>query len=374
MVQLRPSEIRYSQATISTVFDTKSRHPKKPIEDTLIEICDGRQTISNIPSITVCWYKDHWYTTDNRRLWVFKHLEALGKCTTIDVNETERSKVDDRKFNTCNEGISVGFRTPFAPEPSGDWYKKAKSLLIDMNDRLSQSTSKSGKEGDSPECELKTDTSSESDSIISNSQDPGEEFNSDLEYSNSNGSGVGIPKTETQEDSTINICSPDNVDNSSLDPLDECNENTDRKDAINGKLQSDDVPTSNDAETGKIDLSSDGPIAELYREHHSKQNQTEQIGIQQNVNDQFDQDQSPNNEDFVRHKQKSIQDQSLHHQFKVSQKSDRQIEDEEENTKSSSNEGENSLKRLRVVVDEESDYFHNKRKRTEEENGETNEF
>ncbi|KAL3891602.1 hypothetical protein ACJMK2_003857 [Sinanodonta woodiana] len=386
MIELRPSEIRYSQATISTVFDTKSKHSKKPIEDTLVEICEGRQKVSNIPSITVCKYKDQWYTVDNRRLWVFKHLEALDKCTSIFVNETERSKIDDRKFSTCNEGISVGFRAPFAPEPSGNWYIKAKNAMIE---KLALLSSKFCKEADTPVCELKTetssesnpivspacelridtgsesnpivytvceletDTSSESDPIISNSKDSDVDINSDSESSNININGVGIPKI--QEDSTIKILSPNNGDHSSLDPLDKCNDNADRKDPMKGKLQSDDVSTSNDTEPGKMyfPLDEPSPSTEVDRDNNSNHNTTSSSQREDHIinqrSDQVnhpDQDHLQNDEELVSHTQKPIQDQNFNQQLKLSTK--RQIQDEEEIIGSGGN--ENSPKRSRADV------------------------
>ncbi|KAL3891601.1 hypothetical protein ACJMK2_003856 [Sinanodonta woodiana] len=301
MMELKPSEIRYSQSTVSTVFDRQCLHRKKPIEDTFEEICEGRTTISSIPLITVCRHKDQWYTKDNRRLWVFKHLEALGKITTIMVNKIERSDVPDKKFTTSNEGISVGFYSRHARVPSRDWYKKAEILVTNINDRIAQSTSKSVKEAEPFVCELKTETSTKSDSIIY--QRSGVEINSDLESSKLNSNGVGIPKTERQEDSTIKICSPENEDDSSLDATDEYDDKSDGKDSLNGKLKS---------------------------------------------NDHLDGRQS----------QKSIQDASVNQQLEV-----RQACDDEKESMESGGKGANSLKRSHVGAEEESGSSHSKIRR-----------
>jgi hypothetical protein len=53
------------------------------LEQSLDELVEGRCRISAIPTISVVWRNEKWVTADNRRLWVFRHLEKLGKCTTI---------------------------------------------------------------------------------------------------------------------------------------------------------------------------------------------------------------------------------------------------------------------------------------------------
>ena len=49
-----------------------------------------------------------WFTADNRRLWVFRDLERLGKCTTIPVRIIINIPVG--KFTTKNGGTSVRVR------------------------------------------------------------------------------------------------------------------------------------------------------------------------------------------------------------------------------------------------------------------------
>ncbi|KAL3891607.1 hypothetical protein ACJMK2_003862 [Sinanodonta woodiana] len=125
-LNLYPSEIRFSQKAINTMFDRKSLHPYRSIGQTLDDLCEGRCAISDIPRISVCRHDDEWYTKDNRRLWVFKQLEALGKCGKITVNVVDRSEIDSRKFSTDNKGRSVEFIR--LRSPGGEWYKKVKSV------------------------------------------------------------------------------------------------------------------------------------------------------------------------------------------------------------------------------------------------------
>ena len=59
-----------------------------------------------------------WFTTDNRRLWVFRQLERLGKCSTIDV--WEGYAIPTSKLTTYNGGSSVHVRR----SSGGVWYRK----------------------------------------------------------------------------------------------------------------------------------------------------------------------------------------------------------------------------------------------------------
>ncbi|KAK3612469.1 hypothetical protein CHS0354_032085 [Potamilus streckersoni] len=118
VLYLRPSEIRYSQDSINNVFDGKSTHRNKLIGETLDDLCEGICCLENIPSISVMKKNGKWFSADNRRLWVFKHLERHGKCREIPVYETYF--IPDRKFTTINEGESIRVRR----DPGGIWYRK----------------------------------------------------------------------------------------------------------------------------------------------------------------------------------------------------------------------------------------------------------
>ncbi|KAK3596174.1 hypothetical protein CHS0354_010710 [Potamilus streckersoni] len=120
VLELYPSEIRFSQKAINTMFDRRSLHSYRSIGQTLDDLCEGRCKISDIPRISVCQHDGEWYTKDNRRLWVFKQLEALGNCGKITVNVVQKSEIDSRKFSTENNGRSVEFIKLRSSSPGGD--------------------------------------------------------------------------------------------------------------------------------------------------------------------------------------------------------------------------------------------------------------
>lgn len=105
---LRPSEIRFSQDSIGRTFGCYTSHPYRPIGDTLDDIITGKINVNSIPTISVCKRNGHWFTADNRRLWVFQEAEKRGKCTEIHVKET--FYIDIYKMTTINNGISVDVR------------------------------------------------------------------------------------------------------------------------------------------------------------------------------------------------------------------------------------------------------------------------
>jgi hypothetical protein len=123
-MELKPSEICFSQAEINNVFDKRSCHPHKNLGETLDELVEGRCRISDIPTISVVWRNEKWVTTDNRRLWVFRHLEKLGKCTTIRVNQTYF--IDSRKLNSTNDGRTARFYS--GRSASGRWHCQVPSI------------------------------------------------------------------------------------------------------------------------------------------------------------------------------------------------------------------------------------------------------
>lgn len=116
---LRPSEVYYSQDSICCYFDKRSSHNGVRIGDTLDDICTGRCRITDVPEISVMWDGSKWVTADNRRLWVFRELERLGKCQEIFVSQTYY--IPDGKQTSSNGGESVVVRG----NPGGIWHKKA---------------------------------------------------------------------------------------------------------------------------------------------------------------------------------------------------------------------------------------------------------
>lgn len=117
-MKLKPSEIFYSQDSINGYFDSKSNHRHIKIGQTLDDICEGRCSIDDIPTISVVVKDGRWVTADNRRLWVFRQLERLGKCSDIPVKQT--GYINPNKFTSFNGGVSVEVRG----YPGGQWHKK----------------------------------------------------------------------------------------------------------------------------------------------------------------------------------------------------------------------------------------------------------
>lgn len=83
VLQLSPSEIFFSQDSISIYFGKSTRHHKTMIGETLDDILSGKCKITDLPPIKVIKKKGSWVTADNRRLWIFKQLQMLGKCDKI---------------------------------------------------------------------------------------------------------------------------------------------------------------------------------------------------------------------------------------------------------------------------------------------------
>lgn len=79
-------------------------------------LCLDRCQITDIPRISVVLRNGKWVSSDNRRLWVFKNLERLGKCDQIEVNETYY--IPSRKMTSRNGGVSIRIRG----NPGGHWY------------------------------------------------------------------------------------------------------------------------------------------------------------------------------------------------------------------------------------------------------------
>ncbi|XP_069125651.1 uncharacterized protein [Argopecten irradians] len=117
---LRPSNIRYSQDSIACYFSCGS-HNGRPIGETLDDIISGQCTENDVPRMTVTRRNGHWYTGDNRRLWVFRKAEELG---IIDYEiEVVKGWVNPSKFTTINDGVSIKVRG----NPGGYVWKKMRT-------------------------------------------------------------------------------------------------------------------------------------------------------------------------------------------------------------------------------------------------------
>eukprot|EP00929_Paragymnodinium_shiwhaense_P010704 TRINITY_DN115580_c0_g1_i1.p1 TRINITY_DN115580_c0_g1~~TRINITY_DN115580_c0_g1_i1.p1 ORF type:complete len:411 (+),score=42.32 TRINITY_DN115580_c0_g1_i1:85-1317(+) len=104
-LQLRPKHIHFTHDSISKKFSCG-----RFIEDTLEEILDRETRVSEVPRIIVTKQDGKWWTfTGNRRLWVFRKLEAANFLQKVWVEVTDRPV--PRKFMTTkNGGTSVRVR------------------------------------------------------------------------------------------------------------------------------------------------------------------------------------------------------------------------------------------------------------------------
>ncbi|XP_052786200.1 uncharacterized protein LOC128221632 [Mya arenaria] len=119
-MELKPSEIYFSQDSINNVFGKRCRHSYHLIGESLDAICENRCNIHSIPTISVMKKNGRWITSDNRRLWVFRQLERLGKCKTVPVHTTDH--IPAGKMTALNSGDSVRVRG----NPGGRWHLKPK--------------------------------------------------------------------------------------------------------------------------------------------------------------------------------------------------------------------------------------------------------
>lgn len=98
-VWLDPSVIYFTHAKISRSFSGCGRL----INDTILEITDGRTSIDQIPTITVLQCGDKsdnssaFFTLNNRRLYVLKHLRSIGFLEQFDNKVKVRLKVAKKR-------------------------------------------------------------------------------------------------------------------------------------------------------------------------------------------------------------------------------------------------------------------------------------
>lgn len=102
-VKLRPSAIRYSQSSISSVFSDGTN-----IGGLLDDIYFGRCFASALQQIEVSQISNEWVAADNRRLWVFKQLEILGRVDFIIAKHVK--KIYSGKLTSDNAGTTIEIR------------------------------------------------------------------------------------------------------------------------------------------------------------------------------------------------------------------------------------------------------------------------
>lgn len=122
-MKLKPSDIHFSQDSISNTFGKKTQHRNTYTGETLDELINGTATVFSIPTISVFQYKGKWLISDNRRLWVFRMAEELGILRSIPVSEILLSMIGIKnpKLNTKNGGLSVSVR---GNDPGGHTWRR----------------------------------------------------------------------------------------------------------------------------------------------------------------------------------------------------------------------------------------------------------
>eukprot|EP00438_Fugacium_kawagutii_P009902 Skav216395 [mRNA] locus=scaffold457:190178:196629:+ [translate_table: standard] len=102
---LSPSEIYFTHDTINSCFICG-----RLIENTYKELRDREIRVSVIPRMTVTDVDGEWFAWNgNRRLWVFKKLEAEGRLQKIKVEVTDEP-IPRKRFTTQSNGRSVEVR------------------------------------------------------------------------------------------------------------------------------------------------------------------------------------------------------------------------------------------------------------------------
>lgn len=85
-VRLAPSEILFSQDSISNHFGVKTKHKHKLIGETLDDILTGKCKITDLPTIRVTTKNGEWVSADNRRLWVLRNFKCWGSAIELLLN------------------------------------------------------------------------------------------------------------------------------------------------------------------------------------------------------------------------------------------------------------------------------------------------
>jgi len=100
-----PDEIRYCQNSISRMFQCG-----RLLSHTLWELEKEEITAWGIPLISIFKMEGLWYTSDNRRLWVFKQMARSNSGFRIPVRVITKYDVKPSKITTKSKGKYVRLR------------------------------------------------------------------------------------------------------------------------------------------------------------------------------------------------------------------------------------------------------------------------
>ncbi|XP_052065723.1 uncharacterized protein LOC127705444 [Mytilus californianus] len=121
-MKFRPSEIFFSQDSIANYWGKHTPFNDKLIGETLDELLTESISLKDIPIITAVKINGKFYTSDNRRLWVFRKAEELGFLDGIEINQITQPDFNWKKFTTKNDGISIRIRR----DPGGKTWRSWK--------------------------------------------------------------------------------------------------------------------------------------------------------------------------------------------------------------------------------------------------------
>lgn len=100
-----PENIRFCQDFIRPKFRCG-----RLLTHTYFELKKGELDIWDIPPISIFKMDDNWYTSDNRRLWVFKRMVKDNPKYRIPVKVIEKYQVNSSKITTKSRGKYVRMR------------------------------------------------------------------------------------------------------------------------------------------------------------------------------------------------------------------------------------------------------------------------
>jgi len=104
VVELIVRQIRYSQDSIRGIF-----RDGRSIMQMCQELHEGK-SLASIPTITAVVHDNQVYSTDNRRLWMFKHC-GITHDARIPVVVGKLDEKSARKFTTPSKGVTIRIRT-----------------------------------------------------------------------------------------------------------------------------------------------------------------------------------------------------------------------------------------------------------------------
>jgi hypothetical protein len=101
MIELDPALVYFTFSRVRPFFSCG-----RPVQETLDSLLQGDLSTADLPSITLLFDGKHYFSLNNRRLFVFKTLRAAGKLQTIrarikQVPQTKRMK-DKYTIEKCS--------------------------------------------------------------------------------------------------------------------------------------------------------------------------------------------------------------------------------------------------------------------------------